>query len=87
MWLVTFLLLLDSLHKGETRAAGGWGGGGAGMRAAGGKVRCPVGSRCPSAGPTRVHGAGWARELGRFREKGRVRVSLGPLASPPAPAV
>lgn len=24
MWLVTFLLLLDSLHKGETRAAGGW---------------------------------------------------------------
>lgn len=24
MWLVTFLLLLDSLHKGETRAARGW---------------------------------------------------------------
>lgn len=24
MWLVTFLLLLDSLHKGETRFAGGW---------------------------------------------------------------
>lgn len=89
MWLVTFLLLLDSLHKGETRAAGGWAveAAGPGCARLEAKVRCPMGTRCPSAGPTRVHGAGWARELGRFREKGRVRVSLGLLVSPPAPAV
>lgn len=55
------------------------------MRAAGGEVRCPVGSRCLGAGPTRVYGIGWARGVGRFSEKGRVRVSLGPFASQPPP--
>lgn len=48
-------------------------------------MRCPVGSRCLGAGPTRVYGIGWARGVGRLSEKGRVRVSLGPFASPPAP--
>lgn len=85
MWLVTFLLLLDSLHKGETRAGGG-GGGGAGVRAAGGEAGRPAVSGCPGtdlrAWPRWVTaGAGQGPQRGARGEP-----ALGsPASRPPLP--
>lgn len=49
MWLVTFLLLLDSLHKGETRVKPGQRRRRTGERVADSQAGCLEGSRCPGA--------------------------------------
>lgn len=89
MWLVTFLLLLDSLHKGETRA-GGRAAGAAEPGRARGEARRGA-RRAPGAGgdrPRSVLGPGGAqRGRGGHSQRGQVRVCPGPLGRSPAPAV
>lgn len=87
MWLVTFLLLLDSLHKGETRA-GSWAAEAAELGCARLATRqgCPAGSRCPGADPGAQPGTG-VSGWGKRPVKIRVRLSLGLLCQPPEPAV
>lgn len=89
MWLVTFLLLLDSLHKGETARAAGRprrrGRGARSRRRGGVPGGCPAGSRCPEDRP-RCVAPGGRSGVEQAPAKGRVRVRLGPLRPPPAPA-